>query len=91
MSIKGILAGHFGVSPRVVALARGVVEAAVMVGLEQLAINLSSLHLATDWQMIMPVAWLAIRWLEGEADQKIDPSVKRMPETTSSASPPSQG
>lgn len=64
--------------PAVVALVRGVLEAAVLAGLGALTVWLTSADLGqlAPWS---PVALLALRQIEGLADERIDPSVQRGP------------
>jgi len=64
-----------GIAPWIVGLARGVLEAAIIAGFEQLLLALDAVNIPGELQWIIPVAVLVIRKLEGLADQ-IDP-VKR--------------
>lgn len=68
--------GH-NVPPRLVAAVRGILEAIILFALSQIWINLQGAHLSEQWQTLIPVAYLVIRYLEGEVDQKIDPSKNR--------------
>jgi hypothetical protein len=62
--------------PALVGLARGLVEAAVMAGLVELAVLFQQTEWANAWWA--PILWLAVRQLEGGADH-IDPSKPRAP------------
>lgn len=71
--------GH-NVPPRLVAAVRGIVEAVLLFALSQILINLQGAHLSEQWQILVPVAYWVIRYLEGEIDQKVDPSKNRTSE-----------
>lgn len=72
--LKRLLQG-IDIKPRYVAMARGFVEAVVLAGLGAGAIwvNENLIYGA-------PVALFILRWLEGEADEHIDPTQNRRSE-----------
>lgn len=62
--------------PSIVALVRGVIEAAVITAIGGAIVWLGSVDLGT-LAPFAPIAVLALRALEGIADQAIDPTVQR--------------
>lgn len=76
----------WNVAPRLVAIARGALEAAVLAGLGALSVSLTQLDWG-EYAMATPVVLFVIRWLEGEADQWIDPQQNRTAETRAANHP----
>lgn len=64
--------------PVIVALVRGVIEAAVITAIGGVIVWLGAVDLGT-LAPFAPIAILALRALEGIADQRIDPTVQRGP------------
>lgn len=73
-------------APRLVAIARGALEAAVLAGLGAISVELTRVDWG-EYAMASPVILFALRWLEGEADQYIDPQQNRTAEARA-ANPP---
>lgn len=83
-------------APRLVAIARGALEAAVLAGLGVVAVNMEEIasflpefpiQLGTVEITTASIGYFVIRWLEGEADQIIDPQANRTAERRA-ANPP---
>jgi len=82
--LKGI-----DVPPRLVGIARGAVEAAVLAALAVIGANVDEI---ASWLPALPhldgvdiatasLLWFVVRWLESEADQRIDPDQNRRTNT----------
>ena len=69
---------NHAVSPWLVALLRGLVEAAVLAVLGVLIVALGDVHAGT-LAPYAPLGVVLLRQLEGVADQKIDPTKQRLP------------
>lgn len=65
------------VSPKLVGMARGVLEAVVLALLGAVAYYLNGDSLSPQIAALAPVALLLIRSLEGYLDHKLDPAVSR--------------
>lgn len=82
--MKKYLQGIEGAAPQLVALARGLVEVALLAGAGFLSLHLSDVFSAfpdlstTQVLLATPPAAGFVRWLEGWIDQHIDPSQNRL-------------
>lgn len=75
---RGSSDGEGGLRPALVAVLRGVLEAAVLAAIGAAVVALGDLELGAGatWA---PVAVLVLRTLEGVADERIDPTRQRAP------------
>lgn len=73
-------------APRLVAIARGIIEAAVLAAIGAASVELTRVDWG-EYAMLSPVILFVLRWLEGEADQRIDPQQNRTAEKRA-ATPP---
>ena len=76
-------------SPRLVAAARGVLEAAILAALGAIAYYINGDSLPAQWAPLAPLLWWGIRALEGYVDHKLDPKVDRAPVAAAAEAPAS--